>query len=56
MCDAKHEARLIEEYCGGDELLRKAFDEYSNGLKQLADSGDTWKEVCGGKSTVHSHE
>ena len=49
MCNPEHEARLFEEYCGSEKLLRKLIEEYFIGLKELADSGVLCEEICGKK-------
>ncbi len=36
MCDPSHEQRLIDEYCGGEALLRKALSEHTAIRREIA--------------------
>jgi len=50
-----HERRLVEEYAGSKDLLRKALAEYSLMVREMAESGESWNGHYGVKPTGHSH-
>lgn len=49
MYNAAHEQRLIDGICGDDALLRKAFQEYCDLRREVADSEALWIGQSGGR-------